>query len=247
MRAAHWLTLLAFGVAAACGGHTANDTDETTNVAGSTNSKQKDPAPAGKASGQGGSDGSSGGTGSGATSSGGQVDVAGAATLGVENAAGAGGSCHCDPEMQCDPGYVVSEEPGKCCRCVLDCLSVGCVELDCPAGTHEVQESWECCPSCVEDEPLSCEEAKQKYDGKRSELVSQAQSVGCKVDDDCSRFWEQNRCNQTCGAPIPEAAREALEDELDAFAEDNCSNCPEPDPIPCARPLPPTCVDGACQ
>jgi hypothetical protein len=250
MRAARWLTFFVFAVAAACG-RTANDADhadETTNVAGSESSKQKEPGASGKGSGQGGSPSSSSGTGLGATSSGGHDDVAGAPTLPTDDMTAAGGSCNCDPDITlCLPGYVLSEKPGSCCHCVVDCLSVGCLELDCPAGTHEAQGDDECCPSCVDDQPLSCKEARQKYAELRSELLSDFQSLGCQSDEGCSRFWEDNRCATTCGTPIPTEARVAMEDELEDFAEPTCSNCPQQQPIPCPRPFPSTCVDGICQ
>jgi hypothetical protein len=167
--------------------------------------------------------------------------------LGVAGAAGAAGACSCEDDIICEPGFVVSQDPAKCCRCVLDCLSVGCVEVDCPEGSHAIQEDDACCPSCVLDQPLSCDEAREKYDYLRTLLLADAGSVLCTTDEDCSRFEEDNRCSVTCGTAVPVAELDAIEEQLSDFAEHSCTNCPKQQPIPCGRPFPARCVDGACQ
>jgi hypothetical protein len=255
MRAVRWLSLLALGVIAACGGHTgtmlAGGREDTNEVGGSANAKQSDSDVSGAATARAGSSAASGGSassgGSGSASGGARSSTAGAPSVGT---AGNAGSCTCraDPgEIACEPGYVLSLDPERCCHCVLDCPSVGCLDLDCPAGSHEAQEDDECCPSCVMDQPLSCDEAQQKYDERRGQLLEKHESLGCVDDAGCAQFWEDNRCNLTCGTPIPIAAQVAIEDELETFAEGTCGNCPRQKPIPCARPLPSTCVDGRCQ
>jgi hypothetical protein len=252
MHFARWLPLLVIGVAGACGGHTDNtDTGspdraaEATDVGGSgASTKQGGPSAAGKTAGRAGA--TSPNAGSPSRSSGGDGS-AGEPTASMPETAGAGGSCDCEPDMICEPGYVVSQDPSKCCRCVVDCLSVGCLELDCPAGSHEAQDDYECCPSCVADQPLTCAQAREKYEQRRGELMASIESMGCTDDADCTYFWEDNRCDVTCGTPLPLAGRDAIEDELDDFAEQSCTNCPQEQPIECPRPLPSTCVDSVCQ
>lgn len=68
-------------------------------------------------------------------------------------------------------------------------------------------------------------------------------SAGCSTSPDCTIVAENNACASTCGMPIPKAAAENLERNLNETSL--CSNCPLPPQVLCERMVP-ACVNGKC-
>ncbi|HVY31464.1 MAG TPA: hypothetical protein VHB79_33150 [Polyangiaceae bacterium] len=161
------------------------------------------------------------------------------------------GPCLC-LDIGCSPGFApVPPAPGQCCssECRLDCTGVECsaIDLDCKTGWHVGTLPDECCPLCVPDVPIPCEEAMKRYDAYREERIANYQMISCEQPGNgCSFFGEDNRCRQTCGTPIPYKQRDFIEEDLGNFAADYCSQCPKPYPIPCPAPPPSRCINDVC-
>jgi hypothetical protein len=184
------------------------------------------------------------GTGGGGASGGsGKVPVAGSTS-----SAGTG-PCLCIG-VGCDAGLEWVPEPGVCCagKCVLVCDDVACSDIDlgCRPGMHIGTLPDECCPLCVPDNPPSCDVAMKLYEEFRTQRLAKYQSAGCQ-DRGCAVFGENNRCASTCGAPIPSAFRDLIEEDLTLFAEQTCAACPKSFPIPCPATPPFACIDNSCQ
>lgn len=160
---------------------------------------------------------------------------------------GAGGSGGC-LLIGCGLGYVSQPDPdGGCGVCVLACGDVACTEADCPPGSHVEMRDDECCPVCVKDDALPCEEAQKLYREFRAQWLAEYDGQSCLQEPECSILWEHNRCSATCGTPLGLDARNRVEQELSAFAEETCSSCPSPVATPCPTPPALTCVEGNCQ
>lgn len=216
------MVLLVLGVAVACGGRAHDIT----------------PSPSDDAASSAGTTSRGGGTSAGGKASrGGSFAVAG--TLSI-NLGGSGitlggtgtGGCTCGVPDECAPGYYRELDPGGCCGsgpCLLDCRDVGCpdIEIYCDAGLHVGTLPGDCCPRCVGDEPSSCEEAQKLYEKFRGETFDKYGFLDC-TSSGCAIAVESNRCAVTCGTLVPAIGREAIEEELELFAEANCSICPLP-------------------
>lgn len=188
----------------------------------------------------GGSGGASNG-GSGGISSGG----------GLSNA---GGSCTGCPAIACAVGYKYVTQPGACCpTCVPDdsggsggasCTISDCPPSHCANGYVALQEPNTCCPVCVPGS--ECSAGQERYQGLRSDLLSQPGAVACKVDQDCTLLAGNAYCGDACSdVPVNAAAAPTILGQLSSFAKQNCSTCSPVYP-PCAAPLPPVCTQGAC-
>lgn len=233
--------LLVLGVAVACGGRTSflapDQSDETGGSAGATSQGGKSNA-GGKPS-RGGNPGVAGSL---------VFPIAGTgSTLGGTSTGGS--PCKCEPLEECAPGYYRASQPGFCCAggpCLLDCREVGCtdIDLDCQPGMHVGTLPGECCPSCVPDNPPSCETAKKLYMEFRAEALARFGLLGCFPG--CAMAGESNRCAVTCGTPVVTVARDALEEELGLFAEATCSACPLPTKPVCLPTPPLSCNVGEC-
>lgn len=195
-------------------------------------------------------------TNGGATSSHGARSSGGAAASSAGGhapggATGTGGSVCLCLDIGCAPGYApVPPAPGECCstECKLDCSGVGCsaIDLDCKPGWHVGNLPDECCPLCVPNVPIPCDEAIKRYDAFREERIAQYQALGCEPAGACAIFGESNRCRQTCGTPIPLKGRDFIEEDLGNFAADYCTACPKPLPVPCPAPPLSRCLDNVC-
>lgn len=148
----------------------------------------------------------------------------------------------------CGEGYVRRPDPNNCCgTCVLDCEDVSCTEQDCQSGSHAEQLAGECCPVCVMDDAVPCAQAQKLYQDFRAQLLASYEGQSCLQETECTTFWESNRCASTCGTPVGLDARDSFDEELSAFAEQTCTSCPAPTPIPCPMHPALRCVDGNCE
>lgn len=240
MRAAGVRGLLALGVAVACGGRSHDIT----------------PTPSDDAASSAGTPSRSGNTSvGGRTSQAGSFAMAG--TLSI-NLGGSGttldgtgtGGCSCGVPDECAPGYYRELDPGGCCSsmpCVLDCRDVPCsdIYMDCGPGMHRGTFPGQCCPTCVPDNPGSCQEAQELYERFRAETFGKYGYLDC-TSRGCAIAVESNRCSVTCGTLVSAIGRDAIEEELELFAEATCSICPPPTEPVCLPKPPASCNVGEC-
>jgi len=230
-------------ISAACGGRLIeSDRDDGVGATGSGGGQGTGARPSsggavgagGKATGSGGKATGGGGkgmmgTGGKATSTGGAIGVAGAI------------SCvdlPC-PNIDCAPGYVPAPDPNGCCLyCEPVCRNVACPAIACRPGSHLEVLPGQCCETCIQD---SCAAQRADYEQFRQQLIDKYSSNGCKIDGDCTIYYEKNECAIGCGIPMPSAVINNLDSNLRSYAQLNCSpNCMNPVP-PCEAPSPPTC------
>ncbi len=164
---------------------------------------------------------------------------------------GGSGGClavACD-DIGCGPGFISVLQPGACCpSCVPDgsggCGNTGCPAIACANGYTLQQNPGSCCPTCVPSN--DCELGQQSYDTLRQKLMSQPGAVACKVNNDCALLGSNAYCGDECSAiPVNAAAAQSINNELQAYATNNCSTCTPVYP-PCASPPAPVCVAGQC-
>lgn len=165
-------------------------------------------------------------------------------TFGVAGTTSAGGGCAC-PIIDCGPGYRLVPNPNGCCyHCESVCDQVGCPGIACGSGSHLEQLPGQCCPTCVQD---SCVAQRANYQVFRQQLLDKYSSLGCMTDGDCTIYYEKNQCGVGCGISLPAAAINSLDNNLQSYAQQNCSpNCMIPIP-PCEPQLPPSCFKGWCE
>ena len=231
------MVLLALGAAVACGGRTrflAPDRSEDMASSAGTASHGASTGAGGK------------------TSPGGSFSVAGTLSIGVGGRSNIGGTgvggsstCICELPEECAPGYYRKIDPGTCCGsgpCVLDCRDVSCIEidLDCRAGMHVGTLPGNCCDTCVPDNPPSCLEAQELYKQFRADTFGKYGALSC-TPRGCAIASESNRCSITCGTLVPAVGRDAIEEELELFAEATCSMCPLPTKPVCLPKPPASC------
>jgi hypothetical protein len=164
-------------------------------------------------------------------------------TFAVAGTTSAGGGCAC-PIIDCAPGYKLVPNLNGCCyHCESACDQIGCPAIACAPGSHLEQQAGQCCPTCVQD---SCAAQRANYDFFRQQLIDKYSSLGCMTNGDCTVYYEKNQCAVGCGIPVPGAALDYLERNLQTYAQQNCSpNCMAPIP-PCEPTVPPTCFKGWC-
>ena len=231
--------MLVLGVAVACGGKTSFlDTDATADSAGATSRAGK--ASTGGKTNRGGSSSAAGTL---------SLDVGGSATLGGTSTGGSQ-TCACELPEECAPGYYRELDPGLCCGggpCLLDCRDVTCsdIDLDCQPGMHVGTLPGDCCAKCVPDVPLTCAEAKDLYEKFRAETFAKYGSLSCSPRG-CAIATENNRCAIDCGTLVPAVGRDAIEEELELFAEANCAACPWPTKVMCLPKPPASCYVDEC-
>jgi hypothetical protein len=233
--------LLVLGVAVACGGRThfigPNPSDDSAGSGGKA-SRGGSTSAGGKAS-RGGSFGVAGTL---------NIDVGGNGSI-LGGTSTGGSLCLCLPD-DCAPGYYRELDPTGCCGagpCVLDCRDLGCpdIDVDCRQGTHQGTLPGDCCPTCVPDKPSSCEEAKELYEKFRGDTFDKYGYLDCAARG-CAIAVETNRCAVTCGTLVSAIGREAIEAELELYAEATCSICPLPTEPACLPKPPASCNVGEC-
>ena len=150
----------------------------------------------------------------------------------------------------CGPGFISVLQPGACCpSCVPDGSGGGCGDVACPAiacasGYTLQQNAGSCCPTCVPSN--DCELGQQSYNTLRQQLLAQPGAVACKVNNDCTLLDGNAYCGDVCsGTPVNAAAAQSINNELQAYATNNCSTCTPVYP-PCALPSQPACIEGQC-
>ncbi len=236
--------LLALGAALSCGGHyTSSGRDEASGAgAGSTSGGKPSSGQAASGGKPSGRPVDRGGT----SSSAGSVSVGGS-VIGTAGVA-VGGACGTGP-IGCTDGFVpVFDGRGCFNACVPgECLNAVCQPEPCDPGTHLEQPADQCCPICVSDVKLDCDEAKLEYLKLRAAVIAKYQKLGCSQDWECGAFFESNRCYQSCGTPIPRSQRDLAEEDTSNWAAAHCYVCPEVAPTPCPMLPAPVCVDGTCQ
>ena len=167
-------------------------------------------------------------------------------TFGVAGTTSAGGGCAC-PIIDCAPGYKSVPNPNGCCyhcESLSLCDQVACPGIACGSGSHLEQLPGQCCPTCVPD---SCVAQRKNYEVFRQQLIDKYSTLGCMVNSDCTIYYEKNQCAVGCGIPMPSAAINNLDSNLQSFAQTTCSpNCMNPIP-PCEAPTPPVCFKGWCE
>jgi len=185
-----------------------------------------------------------------ALSCGGQVVDPDSRQRGGSGTTAAGKGCSC-PDIGCLEGYMpVAPAPGECCSsgCVLDCRDVVCNdrELNCDPGLSPGKLPDECCPLCLPGSPKSCEDAREQYESLRSELLALYSTNSCDQVG-CSLFTESNRCAVNCGTPITSLHRDSMQEQLQNFADNNCSACPR-STFSCSEPAAFSCRShNTCQ
>jgi hypothetical protein len=123
---------------------------------------------------------------------------------------------------------------------------VGCPDIGCAPGYVPVLEPGACCPVCQPDPANSCRQGQKAYAEFHAMIFEKYESVGCKMQMDCTVVIEKNRCVSGCGTVVPAQLARDFEDNLSAFADSSCSTCgPIPVP-PCPAPLFPDCLGGTC-
>ena len=77
-------------------------------------------------------------------------------------------------------------------------------------------------------------------------LIDKYSTLGCLGNEDCVVYYASNLCASDCGTVVPRASLGNLDNNLQSYAQANCSpDCPNP-PVPCPAPPMPRCVDGRC-
>lgn len=232
--------LLVLGVAAACGGRTHDITPNPSNDAASSAGT---PSRSGNAS-VGGKTSQAGSFAAAGTLS---INLGGSGT--ALGGTGTGG-CTCSLPDECAPGYYRELDPGGCCGsgpCLLDCRDVGCtdIEISCDPGLHVGTLPGDCCPTCVSDKPSSCEEAKELYEKFRGDTFGKYGYLDC-TSRGCAIAVESNRCAVNCGTLVSAIGRDAIEEELELYAEAICSICPLPTKPVCLPKPPASCNVEEC-
>jgi hypothetical protein len=156
----------------------------------------------------------------------------------------------------CGPGFKSVTEPGACCpTCVPDgaggaggaggCTGAfACPGVVCAKGFMSQQQAGSCCPTCVPSD--TCSKGQQGYAALRQKLLAQPEVGACKVSKDCTLLAGSANCGDSCShTPVSAALAQSIDDELSAYASNNCSTCTPIYP-PCAYPVPPSCVQGVC-
>lgn len=235
MRFAAGLALLMATFGACSGRYVETGTDNTT--AGSSN--------------RGGTRSFSGSASTGATTNSGttgSVGVGGAtgyagAGIGFAGSAATGGACACDASA-CPPGFRPVPDPNGCCFYCESICNVACPEIGCGPGSHLETRPGQCCPVCVVDD---CNQQRSLYQDFKKQLVDKYSSFGCMTANDCTMYYEKNQCEAGCGIVMPIAGIAFLDDNLQNYAQQNCSaNCSISVP-PCAPLPPPRCLNNRCQ
>jgi hypothetical protein len=194
------------------------------------------------------------GAGTGGEAGGGSLGEAGAAggrAGAVGGSAGAmttadGGPCPC-PGVTCAAGYVATADPASCCPvCKLLPCDGACVVPSCGPNSHLEKSPDQCCSTCVPNtNDATCMAGRQKYDALRDALIEKYTEGGCRSDDDCALFYEENQCAFDCGMAVDASLVMQATSNLDVEAQADCSTCPLPIPPPCALQTA-LCSNGKC-
>jgi hypothetical protein len=92
----------------------------------------------------------------------------------------------------------------------------------------------------------TCSKGQQGYAALRQNLITQPEALACKVSKDCTLLSGNANCGDQCSqATVSVAAAQSIDDELSAYASNNCSTCTPIYPS-CPAPPPPSCVQGVC-
>ena len=237
-------------ISGACGGRLVRDADDgfDTGTGGSSSASAGTNRGATSSTGAGPSSGGAVGIGGKSIGIGGKATGVGAnpagGTFGASGSTAAGGACAC-PLVDCAPGYRLVPNVNACCyHCESLCDQVACPGIACGTGSHLEQMPGQCCPTCVQD---SCVTQRANYQVFRQQLIDKFSTLGCMTHGDCTVYYEKNQCAVGCGIPLPAAAINYLDSNLQSYAQQNCSpNCMNPTP-PCDPTLPPTCFKGWCE
>ena len=175
---------------------------------------------------------------------------------GTSGATGSGGCSAAGAclAIGCAVGYIPVVQAGDCCpTCVPDgsggsggqsgCANMSCPALDCVMGFHLEVKPGDCCASCVAG---SCQPGQQGYAALKQQLLQPASATSCKVNTDCAALSSNASCGDQCGVfPVNVTSKPGIDQQLSAYAQDNCSSCMAIYP-PCALLPPPICVAGQC-
>lgn len=249
MRARSWLLLTGLVlISAACGGRLIERGDDDGD--GASNAGGTASTGTGAHSSGNGAATSSGGKAAGgmATGTGGKATGVGGKTSGVAGTTSVGGGGSICPDIPCKtiacgPNQARVLTPDGCCfTCQTICPP--CPGIACGSGSHLEMGPGACCPTCVQD---TCEAQLKGYVEFRGQLIEKYSSLGCMVNADCTTYYEKNNCSIGCGVPMPIAAINYLESNLQSYAQQNCSaNCMFGAPG-CAPSASPVCFQGRCQ
>lgn len=183
--------------------------------------------------------------GTGGTSNrGGTGSGAGASAVGVAGSVSTGGApCACDPIVCTLVGFQLVPNTNGCCyQC--QCNPKLCPAIACGSGSHLEVQPGQCCQTCIMDD---CAQQRAGYQQLKQALVEKYSSLGCMTANDCTVYYEKNQCSIGCGIVMPSAAIGNLDDNLQGYAQQNCSpTCPNTVP-PCDAPQPPVCVNNRCE
>jgi hypothetical protein len=238
-------------ISGACGGRLARESDDgfgaDTGTGGSSSSIAGTNRGATSSTGARPSTGGGAAFGGKSTGIGGKATGVGASpaggTFGASGSTAAGGGCAC-PDIACAPGYKMVPNVNGCCfHCESLCDQVPCAGIACGSGSHLEQLPGQCCPTCVQD---SCVTQRTNYQVFRQQLIDKYSTLSCMTNGDCTIYYEKNQCAVGCGIPLPAAAINLLDSNLQSYAQQNCSpNCMTPIP-PCEPTPAPTCFKGWC-
>lgn len=130
-------------------------------------------------------------------------------------------------------GHIGEEGDGSSPACACD--PIACA----PPFFRAVPEVAGCCYHCELD-LTQCVHASKDYGQQRQQLLNKYNRKGCRTDADCGVFYNQQQCGvATCGLPLLKSAFDAVDQELNSYAQSNCSpDCPGPADLPCPPPLP---------
>jgi len=119
-----------------------------------------------------------------------------------------------------------------------------CDPIGCAPGYRRVPNADGCCYHCEKDDSM-CDVARQDYAQFRAAVVAKYNSLGCRIDSECTVYYDSNACGSSCGVPVPAAFLQEVDSILTGYT--TCNDCP-PVPIPpCEPPALPRCVANRCQ